>query len=196
VQPKYGIHLGLIEHPFLHHKPGPTFHAGQRTLLSGLKNKLDRARQVLAHLAQYLGCAQQHSHVGVVAAGVHHAHRLAQVHGLDGAGKGQAAGFGEGEGIHVGAQGYYAAGLAALQNAYYAGAGHAGLYFQAQALQLGGDELGSAVFLVAQLGVFVDVAPPGHYLELLGCGQLRDAGVEGGILGVGGGCGQGQPEAG
>nr|GFC55624.1 hypothetical protein [Tanacetum cinerariifolium] len=50
----------------------------------------------------HFGRAQQHGHVGVVAAGVHHAHGLAEVGAFDGAGKGQAAGLGRGAGAAAG----------------------------------------------------------------------------------------------
>ena len=197
VHAEHGIHLGLVEHAFLHHELGPALHAGQRAFLGGLKDELDGAGQVGFHLAQHLGRAHEHGHVGVVAAGVHHAHGLAQVGGFYFGGEGQVVVFGEGQAVHVGAQGHHGAGLAAAQNAHHAGAGHAGLHLQAQLFEVRGNDAGGAGFLVAQLGVLVNVAPPGNDFGFFLGGQLGNAGIEGRVLGVGGGgSGQRQPQAG
>ena len=157
---------------------------GQGAFLGGLEDELDGAGQVGPHLAEHLGRAHEHGHVGVVAAGVHHAHGLAQVGGFHLGGEGQVVGFGEGQAVHIGAQGHHGAGLAAAQNAHHAGAAHASLHLQAQLAQVGGDEGGGAGFLVAELGVLVDVAPPGNHFGLFLLGQLDNAGIEGSVLGL------------
>ncbi|MNQ72326.1 hypothetical protein D3C85_870280 [compost metagenome] len=92
--------------------------------------------------------------------------------------------FLDGQGIHVGAQRHHGAGLAALEHGDHAGAGDAGLNVHAQRAQMVGHELGRAVFLVAQFGMFVDVAAPGDELVFDGLGALIDLR---GQRGIGGG---------
>jgi hypothetical protein len=96
--------------------------------------------------------------VAVVAAGVHHA-RVA-------AGVGQAGGFNNGQGVHVGAQAQAFGPRAALQLAHHAGAAQAACDAVAPLGQAFGDQLAGAELLETQLGVAVDVAP--HAGEFIG----------------------------
>jgi hypothetical protein len=99
---------------------------------------------------QDLGHAQQRGRMHVVAAGVHHA-------GIGGS-VGHVVGFSDGQGIHVGAEGYGAAPrVVAFHQSHHARAGNAFLRLEAQRTQLFGHEAGRIEFLEGQLGVGVQV---------------------------------------
>ena len=125
-------------------------------LLGGLEDELHRTGQLLPHAAQQLRRREQHGDVRVMAAGVHDARVFA--------GKGQAGGLGDGQGVYVRAQGDAFAGLSALYESDRAGGQGALHAVAAEALKelhylFSGPEL-----VVAQLRVGVEVAPPGEHL--------------------------------
>ena len=66
-------------------------------------------------------------------------------------------------------------GLAALQDADHAGDADAGLHLDAELRQMLGGERRGARLLVGELGVLVDVAPPGDDLVLELQGGVGDA---------------------
>ena len=69
----------------------------------------------------------------------------------------------------------HAAGLAALQDADHAGDADAGLHLDAELLEMLGGERRGARLLVGELGMLVDVAPPGDDLVLDLQGGVGDA---------------------
>ena len=97
---------------------------------------------------------QQHGGVAVVAASVH----LAGV--LAGVGKG--VGFLHGQCVHVGSQTDAAFAGAVFDDADHAGGAHAPVHFNAPAAELRGDQVGGAVFFVAEFWVGVYVAAQGN----------------------------------
>jgi len=118
--------------------------------------------------------------VGVVAAGVHDRQGPALPLGRGLGGERQSGLLLDRQGVHVGAQGYDLAGLAALQHPDHAGAAHALADLEAQGAQFLGHQGRRADLLVPQLGMFVDVAPPGHGLGLDGLGGGGHLGGRGG----------------
>ena len=78
-RPKIASTFGLSSAPCGDHlgrAPGLT---GRRAFLGRLEDELDGARQLGANAGQHFGHSHQHRHVGIVSAGVHHAHVLAVV---------------------------------------------------------------------------------------------------------------------
>ena len=159
----------------------------RRALFGGLEDELHGAGQLRLHARQHLGRAHQHGGVGVVAAGVHHGHFLAQIGGLGLARKGQAGVLQHRQRVHVGAQGHHLARQAALERAHHAGAAHAGLHLHAQLLQVLGHQLGGAHLLAREFGVGMDVAAPVDHLGRHGVHGGVDGLQAGGIqrLGLG-----------
>ena len=121
--------------------------------------------------------------MGVVAAGVHHAHLLAVPFGLGLAGERDVDFFSHWQAVHVGAQGHHRAGQPALEQPHHAGVGHAGLHIvEAQRTQMLGHDAGGAEFPVAQFGMGVEVTPPGgHAVQ-----HRLGGGFDGGGQGAGG----------
>ncbi|MNQ80524.1 hypothetical protein D3C85_955090 [compost metagenome] len=93
--------------------------------------------------------AQQHRGMTVMAAGVHAPGVAAAV--------GQAGGFDDGQGIHVGAQAQGAVGAAVAQHADHTGAADAGMHLEAPFHQQACHQGGGALFFEAEFGVGVDV---------------------------------------
>jgi hypothetical protein len=112
---------------------------------------------------------QQHGGVAVMAAGVHQAGVAA--------GMGKAVGFVHRQRVHVGAQADGAAAgpaVAPVHDAHHAGAPQAAVQRDAPSGQLRGHQVRRALFLEAQLGVGVDVAPQRGKLV----GTADDVGVQ------------------
>ena len=100
---------------------------------------------------QPAGAGQQHRGVSVVTAGMHAAFvPRGMIEGVL---------FLQGQGVHVGAQADRPGRGAAAQGAHDAGATHAGGDLDAPGSEFGRDQGGGAVFLVAKLGMRVDIAP-------------------------------------
>jgi hypothetical protein len=99
--------------------------------------------------------------VGIVAAGMHHAHGFAaEGRGRLGSER-QVAAFGHRQRVHVGAQRDARAGLAATQHRGDAGGGDAGAHVvESQCAQMLRDQFRRADFAVAEFRMLVDVAPP------------------------------------
>ena len=95
-----------------------------------------------------------------------------------------------GQRVHVGAQRHHGAGLAALEDAHDAGHGDLLAHLvQAQRAQVLRDEPRGAHLAVAELGMLVQVAPPGDDLRLHAVGGGGEGGIEaeGGVGSVHGG---------
>ena len=98
---------------------------------------------------------QQHGGVAIVAASVHLAGMLA--------GMGKRVGFVHGQGVHVGTQADAALAGAVFDEADHAGGAHAAVHFDAPTAELGGHQIGGAVFLKTQFRMGVNVAAQGHH---------------------------------
>ena len=162
VHGKHRIAGELFEQAVFHH----LFGAAQ-TFFGGLEDQVERARE-LQVFRDVSGRSQQHGGVPVVAAGMHDA-RIA-------AGIRQAGGFVDGQRVHVGTQAQRFAAIAALELAHHTRAAQATRDLVAPLRELFGHQIASAVFLVAHLGVLVDVAA--HRDELIG---LRLQGFDHGV---------------
>jgi len=128
--------------------------------------------------------------VGVVAAGVHHVDFFAEVGAFGFRGEGQVGDFLDRQCVHVGAQGHGRAGQGAFEDGDYAGAGNVGFHFQAQRLELFGDQFRGAFLGVAQFRMRVDVAA-GFQQFRFKCLGLRGDLFAGAVQGGGaGGAGQ------
>ena len=125
----------------------------------------------------------------VVAAGVHQAAFPAVDDGSLLRGEGERGLFRDGQGVHVAAHHDDGAGLSAVEDAEDARPADARADLQPQALEPGGDDARRPLFLLAELGVGVDVAPDGDELR-------RDPGRRGPELRVHGLCPRGREEGG
>ena len=177
VHAKHGIARKQLEETIVQHALG----AGQ-ALFGRLKHQVQMAIEIAR--GREVPCGrQQHRGVAVVAAGVHLAEHLA--------GPGLAAGFGNRQGVHVGAQADVARARAHAQGAHHAGAAQAAVHLPAPAGQALGDQVAGGVFFIRQLGVGVDLLADGHHLGLEGTdgveGGREQGGVHGRSLGVGDG---------
>jgi hypothetical protein len=132
------------------------------TLLGGLEDEGDRAVE-LPRLGEVARGAEQHRGVPVVAAGVHApvvARAMVEAVGLE-----------DGQRIHVGAQPDRAVRVADAQHADHAGLADPAMHLDAELGELRRDQVGRALLLEAELGMGVDVAPPGGQLVV----ELLDA---------------------
>ena len=154
VHRKNGVAGVFGEQAVFHH-----LHRAAQTFFGGLKNQVHGARE-LAFLRNVFGCSQQHGGVPVVAASVHDAGVATGI--------GQAGGFVNRQGVHIGANADRLAAVAAFQLAHQTGAAQTALDLVAPSGQLLGHQITGAVFLVAHLGVLVDVTPHGD--EFIGIG--------------------------
>ena len=114
-----------------------------------LKNQVQGSVKCCA-ACQVFGRGQQHGGVAVVAAGVHQAGVAAGV--------GQASGFLNGQGVHVGTQAQTARTRAALELPHHTGAAQAAGDGVAPALQAFGHQVTGAKLLKTDFRVLVDVA--------------------------------------
>ena len=100
-----------------------------------------------------------------MAAGVHHARLLPVVHRAHHRLEWHVDQFRDGQRVHVGTQCDRGAGLAALENSDHAGnAAHVLLYLHPQRLEMRGHQRRRTLLGVAQLGMLVNVVPPGRDL--------------------------------
>jgi len=148
------IDPGIIQHPFLDH--------GKRSghLLVGLENEFDGTRQGMPVLRQHPGGHQQHGHVGVMPASVHHAGILRFV--------GHLVLFDDRQGVHVRPQHQHRTRPGSLEAGHHSGSGHSAGR-QPQILQVGLDHPGRAVFFEAQFRVLVKITPQGDQFILQLC---------------------------
>ena len=124
-----GVHMGIFHHAGGYQLPRAAGHQ----ILAGLENKLYRSGELVPHVAQRSGNAQQHGGVQVMAAGVHHA--------LVPTGKGQTRVLIDRQGVDIGPQAHAFAGtLLAVEQAHNGG-GQRGLdLVHPHFLQLGADQ--------------------------------------------------------
>jgi hypothetical protein len=101
-----------------------------------------------------------------MAAGVHHAGHAAHPRRLDLGRERQVDLLLDRQRIHVGAERHHAARLSSLEDADHAGVADAGLHLVAQRRQMLGDQRRGAGLVIGELGVLMDVAPPGDDLVL------------------------------
>jgi hypothetical protein len=160
---------------FLDHQLGAAFLARRRHLLGRLEDELHGAAQALAQAGEDARHAHQHGDVGVVAAGMHDADVLAVPDRADLGGEGHVGALLHRQAVHVGTQGDHRAREAAVEHADDAGDRHLGPHLvEAERAQVRRDDAGGAELAVAELGVGVEVAPPGEDLRLQGGRLLVD----------------------
>jgi len=102
--------------------------------------------------------------MGVVTAGMHHVDFAAEIIPLRRGGEGEPRGLFHRQRIHVGAQHHNRTGLAALQQRDHARVGDTSRDVEAEPAQVPGDKRRGAEFLLAELGMLVDIAPPSDQL--------------------------------
>ena len=122
--------------------------------------------------------SHQHRHVGIVPAGVHHAHVLAVVGWIGRRPERQVALLGHRQRVHVGSKRDHFAGAAAFQNADDARLRDAGPNVEAERRQMSGNDAGRPHFAVGKLRVLVNVAPPGNHLWHDCRNAVGDGGIE------------------
>ncbi|MNT18624.1 hypothetical protein D3C72_1538390 [compost metagenome] len=179
VQPEYRLRLELGKQPFLEHQRRPALLRRRRPLLGGLEDQHHLARQVGLHLHQRIGHPQQRGRVRVVAAGVHHPHRLAAVGAGRLGGKRQPGLLGHRQRVHVRAQRDPRTRLAALDDRHHPVVGNPGFRLQPQGPQLLGHLGRGALLAIGQLRVLVEVAPPVDHLGLQAGRRRRHFGAFG-----------------
>ena len=180
VHAEHGFHGELLEQAVLDHLA-----RAAAAFFGRLEDQVDGAVEV-AVLGEVQRRGHQHGGVAVVPAGVHLAVVLAGV--LEG------VELGHRQRVHVGAQADGAAALAAVapvHDAHHAGGAHAAVHGDAPFRQLFRHQVGGALFLEAEFGMRVDVAPQlgdgrglrqdgfdqvhGHSLALAGLDCMRRA---------------------
>ena len=174
VHGKDGLAGELLEQAVFHHLLGAA-----QAFFGGLKNQVHRARKHPL-LSDVLGRSQQHGGVTIVATGVHDAHLAAGI--------GQAGGFFNGQGVHVGTDADAFGARAFFELADHTGAAQAPSHLVAPGAQLLGHQVTGAVLLVAHLRVPVDVAAHRDELIRLGVMGLQfvvHQSFSGGVHGVG-----------
>ena len=189
MQAEHRFRLEAIEQAFGQHLRRATGFAGGRAFFGRLEDEHHFAGKIAAHRGQRLRDAHQDGGMRIMAAGVHHADGLAVVLRRDFRSEGQAGLFGHRQRVHVGAQGDARPGLAAFQYGDDAGMRDAGAHLQSERAQMRGDEFRGAEFAIAELGILVQVATPGHDLVLHGRRQ------GGGMIFAGGRGGRKQEQA-
>ena len=123
-------------------------------LFRRLKGKFHVALQVIAALAEQVGHRKAHSHVPIVAAGMHqafHLRRVRSVHGLL-----------HWQTVHIYTNQNGRASARTLQLTQDTGLSHSGAHVPAEAVQPFGDHPGGAVFLECELRVPVEVSAVLH----------------------------------
>ena len=115
---------------------------------------------------------------------MHDADVLAVVRGAYFGREGNVDLFRDGQRVHVGAQRDDRAGLATAQHTDDAGVGDAGPHLDPEGTQVLRDEIGGPRLAIGELGMGVDVTPPGHDLPLDLRGTAVDFRVEPAGLGV------------
>ena len=144
--PKISLAREFVEQPVLDHRLGAA-----QALFGGLEDEMHGAVEIAA-LREIARRAEQHRRVSVMAAGMHPALVLRAMR--------EGVGFEDRQAIHVGPQPDRARRVADPQPADDAGLADAAMHLDAEPLELFGDQIGGALFLEAELGMGVDVAPP------------------------------------
>ena len=189
MKPEDGARVGIVEHALLHHHRRAALLTGGRAFLGRLEDELDRAGNLHLHPRQHFGHTHHDRDVIVVAAGVHDAHVHVVVLGSHRALEREIDLLGDRQRVHVGAEGHHTARPSASQHPDHAGMSHTGLHLEPERLEMIGDQLRGPELPVPELGVLVDVTPPGHDLghDLLHPGIDFTGQIVGRILPLGGG---------
>ncbi len=119
---------------------------------------------------------EQHRGMAVMAAGVHLAEHLA--------GPGLAAGFGDGQRVHVGAQADAPGAGARAQCAHDAGAAQAAMHFITPARQTLGHQIGGGVLFIGKLRVAVDLVTDRDHFFFVGADLVEGRRQQGSVHGV------------
>jgi hypothetical protein len=179
VQAEDRIHIRVLQGALFHHHLRAAVLADGRRLLGGLEDELHRAGNALAHPREDFRHAHEDAGVGIVAAGVHHAAAHVVPLGPHGALERDVDFLGDRQRIHVGAQRHHRTRQATPEHAHHARMRHLLAHLDAEGSQVVGDDLRGAHLAVAELGVLVEVAPPGDDLRLDPVGGRGDRSVEG-----------------
>ena len=155
-QSRHVVHaVDLLDVPALHQPVVDHRLAAGAAFLGGLEDDHRRAVEI-ARLGEVAGRPEEHRGVAVMAAGMHAP--------VDRRGPGLAGGLAERQGVHVGAEPDHLAAcrFPPADDADHAGPADAGRYLvDAEGAELLGDGRRRAVDLVEDLGVAMEVAPPG-----------------------------------
>ena len=173
------VDLRVLEHALRDHQLGarrPLI--AWRTLFGRLEDELHRAPKLPFQLAENPRRREQHGHVSIVSARVHHANALALVFARCATRERQIDGLGHRQGIHVGAQRDDGPGLRAAQQRRHARSRHARLRLEAKAPQRVRDESGCLWLSIRELRMLVQVTTPRQQLLLDGGGPPVDLGRE------------------
>ena len=174
VEPEDRVHLRVFEDARPDHLGGAAVLAVGSAVLGGLEQELDRSRQRCAPRREHLRDAHEDRRVCVVPARVHDVD-LPPVVGRPRPGSERDLGqLLHGQGVHVGPQGDDRRGGTAAEDSDDAGVSDAGPHLQAKRPQVRGHDPRRAQLAVAELGVLVDVAPPGDDLRLDLCRERGD----------------------
>ena len=169
----------VLERALGDHQLRAAFLARGRQLLGRLEDELDRAGEAVAQAGENARHAHQDRDVGVVAAGMHDADRLAVPGRLHLRRERHVGAFGDRQAVHVGTQRHHRAGPRALEQADDAGVGDLGAdLVEAELAQVRGDDARGAELAVAELGVGVQIASPGDHLRLDAGDRRVDRGGE------------------
>jgi hypothetical protein len=171
----------VLESPVLDHRGGAA-QSSARRLLRGLEDELHGPVELPAHRGEGLRGAHQHRDVRVVAARVHDAHLLPVDLRADARAEGEVDLLGDGQGVHVRAEGDDRPRAPAVQHADDAVTADARTHFDAKPAEMCSDELRRARLLERKLGVLMDVAAPGDDLGIKVwalCGEGCGMGDEG-----------------
>ncbi len=162
------VHPG--QRALFHHAHAAGFALVVLALFAGLEEQAHAAGQpsLVRQPFEQGGRAQEHGRVGIVTTGVHET-GVAAV-------KVRAVDFGDGQGVHVGAQGHHRP-VPAADVADDAGFGDFGLRVDAQVDQGGVDQPGRAGLGEAQFREAVDLPPPAPDLLVDGLGSVQQVGV-------------------
>ena len=142
VQAHDRIDRGSIENTLFDHAKG----AGD--FLVGLEDEFNRSGKGVRVLRQNFGRHQQHGHVGIVAAGVHHPRILGTVREL--------VFLGHRQSVHIGPEHQHRTGTRSFQQGDYPGPGNAA-GGHPQVLKVGFDHLCGAMLFESQLGMLVEI---------------------------------------
>lgn len=176
MQSEDGLRLGIIEHAFPDHQIRAALFAVRLAVFGGLEDELHGSGKPLASTDQHLRHAHQNGRVGIVTARVGHARLLAVVLGLGPGGERQIYRFTDRQGVHVGAQRDHRVRPTAPEDADHPCVGDLCGDFHSELAQMFGHESGGPELPIPQLGILMNIAPPGDHLGLHLGGKLVDLG--------------------
>ena len=178
VQTEHRLRLEFRKNALLQHQRRAEILPGfGRAFLGGLEHEHHLARQFVPHRRQRRRHAQQHRHMRIVTAGMHHPDRLAAIGAHDLRCERQPGLLGHRQCIHVGADRDARPGPASLEDRGHAGGRDAGARLQTQGPQLIGDEFRGADLMRAEFRMLMQVATPFDHLRLEVLQRARCRGV-------------------